>query len=375
VVCLSFGIAILPSSAQTSSVSGASWNRYGPGTRSQASAIYDSATNQMIVFAGQHAPTNIDFNDIWAVQNVIPSSSATQENIQWIRVTITGKAPSDRFGHSAVYNPTSDRMVVFGGGTGFPGPCVNDLWVANRITNVGGSPFWTSSTATGTLPPIREGHAAAYNSTTNKLIIFGGSNCSGSFYNDVWILSNADGKTGTPSWAQVTPVGTPPVARTQASAIYDSVNNVMTIYAGGSTATTVYSDVWTLSNADGTTGTPTWKQLSPTGTAPAGRVGHGAIYDATNNRMTIYGGGNNRGQVLNDGWVLTHPNGIGGTPAWSKLTFSDTSPNRKSFSWIYDPVSDDMVIFGGDSTLPATFTDDHVYILTEANGLTTKEAQ
>jgi hypothetical protein len=377
VVCLSLGIATLPLSAQTSpSTSSASWNRYGPGTRSQATAIYDSVTDQMIVFAGQHAPTNIDFNDVWALQNVIPSSSATQENIQWIRVTLTGKPPSDRFGHSAVYNSTTDRMIVFAGGTGFPGPCVNDLWIANRITSVGGSPFWTSSTATGTLPPIREGHTAVYNPTTNKMIIFGGTNCSGTYYNDVWILSNADGTTGTPSWAQATPTGTAPIARTQATAIYDSVHNVMTVYAGGAGTTTVYSDVWTLSNADGTTGTPAWTELSPTGTAPAARVGQAALYDSTNNRMTIYGGGNNHGQVLNDGWVLTYPNGIGGTPAWSKLTFSDTSPNRKSTSNIYDPVSDDLVIFGGDSSLPATFTDDHVFILTEANGLLKgKEAQ
>jgi hypothetical protein len=30
-----------------------------------------------------------------------------------------------------------------------------------------------------------------------------------------------------------------------------------------------------------------------------------------------------------------------------------------------------MVIFGGDSQLALTFTDDHVFILTEANGLST----
>src|SRR5277367_2559451 len=119
VACLLFGAGIVvPASAQ--------WNRYGPGTRSQAAAIYDPSTNQMFVFGGQHAPTNVDFNDMWVVQNVIPTSSSNQENLQWIRLSITGKpTPSDRFGHSALYNPTSDRMIIFGGGTGFPGPCVN----------------------------------------------------------------------------------------------------------------------------------------------------------------------------------------------------------------------------------------------------------
>lgn len=367
VVCLLVSAAMAqPLFAQTSK-----WNRYGPGTRSQSSAIYDPATNQMFVFAGQHAPTNIDFNDLWAVQNVIPSSTATHENLQWTRVSVSGHAPNLRFGQSSVYNPTSNRMITFAGGTGFPGPCVSDLWITTNVNSVGGGPAWKEYMPTGTPPPVREGHTAVYDSKNNKMIIFGGTDCNGNYYNDLWILSNADGSTITPAWAQVTPIGTGPSARSQATAIYDSVNNVMTVFGGGTTNTTVFGDVWTLSNANGLTGTPTWTQLSPTGTAPAARVGHSATYDATNNRMTIYGGGNNKGKVLNDGWILSHANGIGGTPAWTQMTFTAAGPNRKSHNVIYDPVSDDMVIFGGDSSLPATFTDDHVLILTGANGLAT----
>ncbi|MGD0268027.1 MAG: kelch repeat-containing protein [Candidatus Sulfotelmatobacter sp.] len=369
VVCLVVGITMtMPLSAQK-------WNRYGPGTRTQASAVYDSATNTMFSFAGQHAPTNIDFNDMWALQNAIPSSASTQQNLQWLRWTITGAAPSDRFGQSMIYNPTSDRAIVFAGGTGFPAPCVNDLWVVTHLNGVGGSAAWKKQTPTGTLPPIREGHTAVYDPNTNKMIVFGGNNCDGTYYNDLWILSNADDSSGTPSWAQVTPIGTPPSVRSQATAIYDSVNNVMTVFGGGSSPTAVDNDVWTLTNANGVTGTPTWTKLSPTGTQPTARIGHSAIYDAANNRMTIFGGGNSKGKVLNDGWVLTYANGIGGTPSWTQMTFGDTAPYRKSFMAVYDPVSDDMIIFGGDSTIAFTFTDDHVFILTEANGLTAQKEE
>jgi len=364
-VCFLFSaLLVLPASAQK-------WNRYGPGTRSQASGVYDPVTNTLFSFAGQHAPTNIDFNDVWAAQNLIPSSAATQENLEWIRVAVSGKQPTDRFGQSAVYNQTTNRMITFGGGTGFPGPCINELWVITHLNGVGGAPGWTKEAPTGTLPPVREGHTAVYDPNTNTMIVFGGTDCNGDYYNDLWILSNADGSTATPSWAEVTPIGTPPSARTQATAIYDSVNNVMTVYGGGTTATSVLGDVWTLTNANGVTGTPTWTQLSPKGTAPAARVGHSAVYDSVNNRMTIFGGGNNHGKVLNDGWVLTYPNNIGGTPTWSQSTFTDTAPNRESHEAIYNSVSGDMVIFGGDSSLPKTFTDDHIYILTDANGLAT----
>lgn len=360
--CLLSATMILPASAQV-------WGRYGPGTRSQASAIYDAATNTMFVFAGQHAPTNINFNDTWAVQNVIPSSSPTQENLQWIRVSITGKSPNDRFGHTAVYNPTSDRMIVFAGAEGFPSPCENDLWVVTHINAVGGAPAWKQFAATGTLPPVREGHTAVYDSNSNTMIVFGGTDCNGNYYNDLWILSNADGSTVNPSWTQVTPVGTPPSARTQATAVYDSVNNVMTVFGGGTTNLNTFNDVWTLTNANGLTGTPTWTQLKPKGTAPPARIGQSAVYSSANNVMTVFGGANNHGKVLNDGWFLSNANGIGGTPTWTQMKPTNTAPYRKSHTAIYDPVSNDMVIFGGDSSLPATFTDDHVYILTNGNGL------
>ena len=87
-------ISLLLATIMVSPLSAQKWNRYGPGTRSQASAVYDSSTNSMFMFGGQHAPTNVDFNDTWVVKNVIPSSTSTTENLDWMRVSITGKAPN-----------------------------------------------------------------------------------------------------------------------------------------------------------------------------------------------------------------------------------------------------------------------------------------
>jgi hypothetical protein len=359
------GILLLsPVSAQSS------WNRYGPGTRSQAASVYDASTNQMFMFGGQHAPTAIDFGDTWAVNNVIASSSTTFTSLNWSKVFTSGTLPTPRFGHSAVYNPNSDSMIVFGGGTGFPGPCVNQLWVLQHPDAVGGKPTWAELSPAGTPPPVREGHVAVLNATTNTMVIFGGTDCNGDYYDDVWILTNADGSTGTPTWTQAAPAGTSPTARSQPSAIYDSVNNVMTLYGGIGSSKTADGDVWTLTNATGLSGTPTWTKVSPTGTAPVARYGHSAIYDSANNRMTIYGGATGQNSVKNDSWILTNANNIGGTPAWTQLTPTDTAPYRKSHTAIYDPVSDEMIIFGGDSQLALTFTDDHVFVFTEANGLT-----
>ena len=340
------------------------WNRYGPGTRTQATSLYDPSTDQLIMFGGQHAPTLVDFHDVWTVQKLIASSSATSENLHWISITPTGNPPSARFGHTSVYNPTSNRMLVFGGGTGFPGPCVNDLWILQNPNSVG-TPAWSELTPTGTLPPVREGHVAIYDSKANTMILFGGTDCKGNYYNDLWILSNADGSTGTPKWTQAKPSGTPPAARSQSTAIYDPVNRIVTIF-GGAAGTTAFNDVWTLTSSGKT---PSWKELTPTGTPPTARHGHTAIYDSTDDRMVVHGGINSAGVVLNDTWILTNANGIGTAPAWTELEPTDTAPYRGSHTAIYDPVSGEMVIFGGVSQLPQTFTDDHVLVLTEANGL------
>ncbi|MGA1986618.1 MAG: kelch repeat-containing protein [Candidatus Sulfotelmatobacter sp.] len=341
-----------------------SWNRYGPGTRTQATSIYDPTTDQMIMFGGQHAPTIVDFHDAWAVKNVIASSASASENLNWVALLPTGTPPSGRFGHTAVYNPTSNRMLVFGGGTGFPGPCVNDLWILQNPNSVG-TPSWSELTPTGSLPPVREGHVVIYDSKANTMIVFGGTDCNGNYYNDLWILNNADGSTGTPKWTEAKPTGTLPAARSQSTATYDPVNRIVTIF-GGTAGTTVYNDVWTLNSSSKI---PSWKELTPTGTAPTARYAHTAIYDSTNNRMVIEGGITSKDVVLNDTWILTDANGVGADPAWTQLLPTDTAPYRGSHTAIYDPVSDEMVIFGGVSQIAQTFTDDHVFVLTEANGL------
>ncbi len=343
------------------------WNRYGPGTRSQSSAIYDSSTNQMIVFGGQHAPTSTNFSDTWAVKNVIASGSAFS-NLNWVSVSVSGKTPSDRFGQTAVYSSASNRMIVFGGGTGFPAPCVNELWVLKNPNEVG-TPSWSQLAPTGTLPPAREGHTAIYDSKTDTMVVFGGTDGNGNYFNDVWILTNADGASATPAWKLALPSGSVPSARSQSAAIYDATNNIMTIVAGGTAKKTYANDVWTLSHANGNGGTPVWTQLAPTGPAPAARSGHSAIYDSKNNRMVIYGGIISTDAIKNDAWILTSANGNGGTPAWSQLSPTAAGPYRRSHAAIYDSVSNEMVIFGGTSQLPQTFTDDHVLILTHANGL------
>jgi len=245
---------------------------------------------------------------------------------------------------------------------------MNDVHVLSDANGVGGTEAWPSESPTGTPPSVRYGHTAVYDSTNNLMIVFGGNNCGSSYYNDLWVLSNANGLGGTPAWSQLTPSGVPPAARAFASAVYDAADNRMVVF-GGSNGT-LFGDVWMLRNANGKSGAPVWLQLKPSGTPPAARSGHSAVFDPASKRMIVYGGSSATAGFLGDTWVLS---GLGGgTPAWTlTVPQSASSPQRSLHSAVYAAASNQMIIFGGK--LPRIVTgnpsDDHALVLNNANGL------
>jgi len=110
---------------------------------------------------------------------------------------------------------------------------------------------------------------------------------------DVWVLSHANGLGGTPAWTKLLPSGGPPSGVAGSSAVYDPTNNIMTVFAGiNHAATAATNGAWTLSHANGVGGTPQWTNIVANGAAgsPAKRESPTAVYDVANNRMIIFGG-------------------------------------------------------------------------------------
>ena len=131
-------------------------------------------------------------------------------------------------------------------------------------------------------PSPRSSHSAVLDSTTNSVIVFGGheapDNGGPVNLNDVWKLNS------NLTWTALHPTGTAPQARLGHTAVYDSANNQMIVFGGGEGSTSpCANDVWELTNANGKGAVPTWTQLSPGGSAPAPRIQHGA---ATTRRAT-----------------------------------------------------------------------------------------
>jgi len=344
------------------------WSQDGPAPRYRHSGIYDVATDQMVIFGGESATGPLA--DVWSVSGIVSAGqTVTKTPYHWVQIFPTGTAPSARYGHGGAYDSVSTNMVVFGGGTSATA-CLNDVWLLDNANSVSGTPSWVQMSPSGTPPSARMNHTTQYDPNTNTLIVFGGSNCAAGYLADVWVLSNANGEAGTPTWTQLSPSGVGPSARENASAIYDSTNNVLTLYAGDAGSTGL-SDVWSLSNANGTGGTPVWTHLAPTGTAPMARTGQVSVYDSKDNRMIMYGGINalTGADFLEDTWELTYANNIGGTPAWISVKVTGTAPQRRFSSAFYSSADNDLVIFGGESMISASPWDDRTFILSVANDL------
>ncbi|OGQ78446.1 MAG: hypothetical protein A3F90_04875 [Deltaproteobacteria bacterium RIFCSPLOWO2_12_FULL_60_19] len=293
----------------------------------------------------------------------------------WTQLSPIGGPPGVRVLHTAVFNSTNNRMIVFGGMNG-PGvitghPLFNDVWVLTNADGLGGTPTWTQLFPTGGPPSARGYHSAVYDVVNNRMIVFAGDPNIGSCFgavNDVWVLTNADGTGGTPNWSQLSPTGGPPNLRQGPTAVYDAAMNRMVVFGGRSNACSANSNaVWVLQNANGL-GSPTWTQLFPTGGPPSARSEHIAVYDATNNRMIVFSGCVDGGPCPSDDvWVLQNANGLG-SPTWTQLfPTGGPPPSRSMHTAVYDQATNRMTVFGGDRNVAGNLND--VWVLEVANGL------
>ena len=158
---------------------------------------------------------------------------------------------------------------------GYDGLARGDVW---QLT-LSGTPTWSQLTPSGTPPAPRWLHCVERIPATNEMLVIAGTDST--LYDDVWKLN----LNGAPAWTKVVPGGTIPPARFHATAIYDPVRSRVVMY-GGSDLTAAKADTWALS----VTGSPTWTQLAPTGFLPVGRFGHSAVYDPVRDRVIVYGG-------------------------------------------------------------------------------------
>lgn len=327
---LAFVLALIaPASAHGAD---GTWIHHDPGPRFLPSFAPDPARDRMILFSGSNGNgfgLASMHNDTWQLD--------LSGDPKWTPLP-GAVAPPPRIHGVMVHDPTRDRMVMFGGKTtGAPGTDYNDTWAFNLASNT-----WSPLATSGT-PPAPFATHGIYDPVRDRLITFGGFRAGAGPTNEVWQLSFG----GTPTWSPITPAGTPPSPRYNVSVIYDSFGDRLIVFGGFASGQT--NEVWALSLS----GTPTWSQLTPTGTPPIAREAHMAVYDAVRLRMIVFGGFASAGFFLNDVWAMS----LAGSGAWSQLVLDGAPAAPRDFgAFGHDLSGDRLVIYGGNLAIPGTST-------------------
>jgi len=258
---------------------------------------------------------------------------------------------SARMDAAMLYDPDADRFVVFGGDEFqsyfddalqlFPG-YYNDAW----------QPIYVSSTLER--PAERSGHTIIYDRAQRRLILFGGKDRTGYYFNDVWALplwtldGNGVWQPWYGSWQRLVPGGAAVPGLTDHTAVLDILGNRMLVYGGKTQSNLISDQLYALDLQ-----TPTWSVLNISSagiTGPFGRHKHVAIYALDDNSMYLFGGE----QYHNASTTLASPT------LWRLRLYQPTlqwelflpqvgsSPAGVNGGAVYDAARSEMVLYGGN---------------------------
>ncbi|CAE7773231.1 rngB, partial [Symbiodinium sp. CCMP2456] len=223
----------------------------GPAARYRHSAVLDPTARTLYIFAGTNlASAGNTFNDLHLYDVQLDS---------WTE--LTGTAGRSR--HTAVWDSTSDRMIVFGGLDNMLNK-LNSLAEYDRVTD-----SWSSPAAAG--PVARDGHVAVWDPATGSMLMCCGAS-SAATLGDLWSYNGA--------WSQLAPSGSI-TARRYASAVWDPQAGALLGFAGsgGSRLDSLF-----LYSASANS----WSEYTETGPPAQDR---GAVaWDPVNGRLYAFGG-------------------------------------------------------------------------------------
>jgi len=126
-----------------------------PPARQDGTFVYDSVGGKVILFGGNGGEVK---SDTWAYD---PAANA------WTKLSPAGSLPTARLGQASAFDPVNRRIIVFGGyGTG--ATILDDTWAYSPATNA-----WTELN-TSAMPPARYHGALVYEPTSGRMILYGG---------------------------------------------------------------------------------------------------------------------------------------------------------------------------------------------------------
>jgi hypothetical protein len=257
-----------------------------------------------------------------------------------------GVRPMRRSEHQGIYDPVGDRLVFHGGSLGVPVQCSfptstfeNETWILDLRCNL-----WRK--IDGGPPTGRTRHAAVYDSTNHRMVIFGGryrAGTSGAYtpYGDVWAFD-----LETEVWSQVSTTAGPS-ARANAGVAYDPTGHRLIVFGGNASSSGMnyiaLNDTWTLDLVNGQ-----WSEVVTTG-APSPRLFQSALWDAARQRFIVHGGADegaffDTAQYYDEVYALDVDSGT-----WARLDdpVNERPAGRFWGGIVHDPMHDGYLLFGG----------------------------
>lgn len=318
-----------------------------PEPRAGAGMVYDSQRQKCILFGGRSA-AGTNYDDTWEWD---PTAGS------WTKLTITGAHPSGRGQLGMVYEESTKKVLLFGGGlakpvaelTGNPNPdpapisaSLDDTWEFDPAQGT-----WASLSPTSK-PSVRHDFGMVWDSSRNKVVLFGGlqvdiAGATGVPKRDTWEWDPVQA-----TWTELSGSANKPSQRFGHSLAFDDNRKKMVLFGGVDMASKgLINDLW---EWDPTTADWTIRLAGTEAGVPTGRSYASLIADATRSRLVMLGGvvaltsnNDNGTPVANQVWEMD-PAG----PTFTEKTVPQDGPKgRWRPAMAYDPDADKIYMFGG----------------------------
>jgi len=262
----------------------------------------------------------------------------------WTNVSTAGSHPSARSQHAMVYEKSTGKIFLFGGGRSDPNSSdgtgvsvsLGDAWEMDPATHA-----WTAVSATGG-PSVRHDFGMVWDATRAKAVLFGGmqtdiANATGVPKQDTWEFDPA-----ASAWTERTAPGSKPSQRYAHAMAFDGSRGKAVVFGGWDISTGGFlSDLW---DWDPTSGAWTERLSDSSAAGPAGRLYASMISIDASARIEIVAGAINSNPY--------GPYGTGGSYIGPLPSATTASPGRgRSGSSIPRPRP--MSIARRHSTCPA----------------------
>ena len=223
--------------------------------------------------------------------------------------------------HSALYEPSAQRVLIFGGNSkhGINGD-VKNVFAYDAPNRV-----WETPRAFDANPAWKNAMSPAYDEESERILIFNveGETWAYDFETDAWELMEPDSA---------------PAGRCGHKTAYDSESDIVIMYGGfkcTSPMDPIMNETWAYDYNSNT-----WTALS---TTPTGRIYHEIAYDSESDRIIMWGGRPHEELTDVDIWAYDY-----NSDTWTSYP-TENGPTQRStyFTMNYIPELDRIVIIGG----------------------------